>query len=138
VARLVETWALERDIPLYGYGQTTFRNEARQRGAEPDECWTVGQDMKECADIVFAVVLTHGGIDKLKLYEGMDVPEVWFWKDGRFHLYRLREAIGASGYEPVASSRALPDVDFAELTRFALMDDQHAAVKALRDWLRSR
>src|SRR5262245_30026627 len=32
LGRLIELFALERDIPLYAYGQTTFRREAKQRG----------------------------------------------------------------------------------------------------------
>src|SRR5262245_1215823 len=30
IARLVELFALERDVPLYGYGSTTFRAEAKE------------------------------------------------------------------------------------------------------------
>ncbi|MGK3997496.1 hypothetical protein [Sorangium sp. So ce1024] len=29
IARLIEIFALERDVPLYGYGSTTFRREAK-------------------------------------------------------------------------------------------------------------
>src|SRR6266545_3039001 len=47
IARLVELYALERDLPLLGYGSTTFRNEAKERGAEPDECYRVGTMMKD-------------------------------------------------------------------------------------------
>jgi hypothetical protein len=30
--------ALERDVPLNGYGSTTFRKRAKERGIDPDEC----------------------------------------------------------------------------------------------------
>ena len=36
IARLLELFCLERDIPLYGYGSTTFRKEEHERGLEPD------------------------------------------------------------------------------------------------------
>jgi Uma2 family endonuclease len=35
LARLLEAWAVERRIDLRGFGSTTFRREARQRGLEP-------------------------------------------------------------------------------------------------------
>lgn len=39
--RPIELFALETDTPLYGYGSTTIRREAGERGLEPDECYTV-------------------------------------------------------------------------------------------------
>lgn len=35
-------YAEEVDIPLHGYGSTTFGQEAKARGIEPDECYGVG------------------------------------------------------------------------------------------------
>jgi Uma2 family endonuclease len=37
IARLLERYAEELDIPLHGYGSTTFRQAAKARGLEPDE-----------------------------------------------------------------------------------------------------
>jgi len=42
IARLLETWAVERAIDLRGFGNTTFRREAERRGLEPDECYVIG------------------------------------------------------------------------------------------------
>ncbi len=42
IARLLELFCLERDIPLFGYGSTTFRKEEKERGLEPDECYCRG------------------------------------------------------------------------------------------------
>jgi len=64
LARLLEIYALERDVPLNGYGSTTFRKRAKERGLEPDECYCVGP-IKEVPDIAIEVVLSSGGIDKL-------------------------------------------------------------------------
>src|SRR5687768_5284258 len=60
IARLVELYALERDVPLFAYGSTTFRREAREAGAEPDECYVVGGPLREFPDIAIEVVITHG------------------------------------------------------------------------------
>lgn len=38
IARLVELYGFLRRLRLNGYGSTTFRQKAKQRGAEPDEC----------------------------------------------------------------------------------------------------
>ena len=46
IARLLELYCLERDIPLFGYGSTTFRKEEKQCGLEPDECYCRGEIVK--------------------------------------------------------------------------------------------
>jgi Uma2 family endonuclease len=42
LARLVEIYALERGIELVGFGSTTYRKRAKERGIEPDECYCIG------------------------------------------------------------------------------------------------
>jgi Uma2 family endonuclease len=132
VARLIEMYAIERDVPLYGYGQTTFRKAAKYRGLEPDECYCVGHKLKDVPDIAIEVVITSGGIEKLPVYAGLGVREVWYWEDDALHLHALRGA----KYEAIPASEVLPDLDLEALTRFVRLDDQHEAVKAYRDWLR--
>lgn len=43
IARLIELFAYVMGIDLRGYGSTTFKSEATERGAEPDECYVVGK-----------------------------------------------------------------------------------------------
>ena len=90
IARLIETYAVERLINLNGYGSATFRREAVRRGAEPDECYCLGT-LAEIPDIAIEIALTSGGVDKLEVYRGLQVPEVWFWANDQFSVYHLRE-----------------------------------------------
>jgi Uma2 family endonuclease len=131
-ARLVELYAVERDVPLTGLGSTTFREAAKQRGVEPDECYCVG-DEKDLPDIAFEVIVTSGGLDKLAIYGGLGVPEVWFWRSGRFLLFGLDGA----GYRRVERSRFLPDLDLTRLAALVEADDQTRAVREFRDALRA-
>jgi Uma2 family endonuclease len=131
IARLLELFCLERDIPLFGYGSTTFRKEERERGLEPDECYCRGAD-RDTPDIALEVIITRGSIDKLDVYRGLGVREVWVFEAGRFQLFALR----GEGYAPIPVSEVLPEVDLAELARFAADADQHAALKAYRAALR--
>lgn len=131
IARLLELFCLERDIPLFGYGSTTFRKEERQRGLEPDECYSRGGD-KEVPDIAIEVVVTRGTIDKLDVYRGLGVREVWVFEDGTFRLFALR----GDRYEPLEASEVLPEPNLVELARFAQEQDQHAALTGYRAVLR--
>lgn len=132
IARLLELFCLERDIPLFGYGSTTFRREEHERGLEPDECYCRGTD-KDVPDIALEVVKTRGSIDKLDVYRKLGVREVWVFEEGRFSVFEL----GSGGYAPLAASAILPEVDLTRLATLALMDDQHEALRAFRDELRA-
>jgi len=130
IARLVELYAVVRDLPLRGYGSTTFRMEAKERGAEPDECYCVGRLMKEgeFPDIVIEIIHTKPILDKLSVYRGFAVPEVWLFQDGAFELYRL----AGDHYGRVERSTFLPDLDFSLVARLATYEDQHEALRELR------
>jgi Uma2 family endonuclease len=131
IARLIELWALERNVRLNGYGAATFRKQAKERGLEPDECYTLGE-LVDVPDIAIEVVHLHGGIDKLDVYAGLGVKEVWFWEEGRLCVYQLE----GDAYVPRERSRLLPDLDLAELSSFVVEGDQTDAVRAYRDALR--
>lgn len=131
IARLVELFAFLRRLPLNGYGSTTFRREAKQRGAEPDECYCVqGRqlDEGEFPDIVLEVIETSPLLDKLEVYRGFEVPEVWLFRDGAFELHRL----AGDHYEPIARSAFLPDLDFTMIAELALWPDQQEALYELQ------
>ena len=131
IARLLELFCLERGIPLYGYGSTTFRKEEERRGLEPDECYSRGAD-RETPDVALEVVKTHGSLDKLEVYRGLGIREVWIFEDGAFRLFTL----AGDRYQPIAASAVFPEVPLDRLAHFAVAPDQHAAVVAFRDELR--
>ncbi len=132
-ARLIETFATEMDLELEGYGSTTFRKRAKERGGEPDECYAIGV-MGDVPDIAFEVIWTHGGLDKLEVYRGLEVPEVWLWKAGTITIHRL----GPNGYEEAKTSRFLPGFDLDELVRYLDRPTQTQAAREYREALRAR
>ena len=124
IARLLERYAEEIDIPLHGYGSTTFRREAKARGLEPDECYCVGT-LKELPDFAIEVNLTSGGVDKLAVYQGLGVPEVLIYESKQLKLHNLREA----NYQETAHSQFFPDLDLELLARYILPQEQPQAVR---------
>ena len=136
-ARLLEMYFVERQIDLNGYGQTTFRQELAQRGLEPDECYCFGE-LKEVPDIAIEIVISSGGIDKLEVYRGLGIPEVWFWyaKQQQWKLYRLREDDNEPKYELISRSEFLPELDFDLLSQFAKETSQTKAVIEYREALK--
>lgn len=153
LARLIEMWAVERDVSLSGYGAATFRKRAAARGLEPDECYVVDpaplppdpreEDLPEVPDIAIEVVHKHL-VDKLAVYSGLGVREVWTWdrgsRTGGSPTGRIVVHVLADGrYEVRESSAVLPDLDLAELARFVRPDvPQTELVKHYRDALRGK
>jgi Uma2 family endonuclease len=129
IGRLVEAWCVERGIEFTPYGSWTLKNEAKQRGAEPDECYVFGPrpKRKRRPDLVIEVVWTWGGLDKLDIYRKLGVREVWYWEDGRIQIYLRR----GETFEPAAASNALPGIDPDQLASFL---DRPTASRAIRDY----
>ncbi len=139
LARLIEFYVAEKDIFVEGYGEMTRRRKDALRGLEPDECYLFGrelesEDMSIPPDLALEITITSGYIEKLEVYRGLQVPEVWFWKDGRLEVHRL----AGTKYVKKKRSGFLPDLDLTALARFAAMPGQTAAIRAFRDWLRGR
>jgi Uma2 family endonuclease len=130
IARLIELYAFVRRLPVIGYGSTTFRREAKERGAEPDECYCVGRQLgdDDLPDIVLEVIHTNPLLDKLELYRGLNIPEVWLFRDSAFELYRFED----DRYQRVDRSGFLPGLDFVLLARLAVRPDQDEVLNELR------
>jgi Uma2 family endonuclease len=134
IARLVEAYAEEMDLDLNGFGAMNLRKKAAKRGLEPDECYALGQPGK-VPDIAIEIVLTSGVVNKLSVYEGLGVPEVWVWESGALSILRLTKR----GYEARPRSEVLPDLDVELLASFVEAGvSQTQRVKAFRRALRER
>lgn len=128
LARLIELYALERNIRLYGCGSTTYRQKAKQRGLEPDESYCLGE-MREYPDFAIEVIITSVSVNKLEVYSGLGVSEVWCWENDRLALYHLR----GEKYEQNNQSEFLPQLDIDLLVRCANIPEQHDAVVEFRN-----
>jgi Uma2 family endonuclease len=135
-ARLLEAWAEETDTELEGIGSWTLKNSKEERGAEPDECYTVGRVAEsddDRPDLAIEVIWTAGGINKLEVYRKLGVREVWFYERGTLRFFALR----GDQYESVTRSEFLPGVDPELFIRCMAEPSQAAAVRSLRRALRA-
>jgi Uma2 family endonuclease len=131
LARLLEAWAEATGVVLEGIGSWTLKDSKEERGAEPDECYTVGRVPSgddDRPDIAIEVVWTSVGIDKLQVYEKLGVREVWTFERESLAFFTL----GDGGYESIARSALLPGVDPALFARCMAESSQPAAIRMLR------
>lgn len=132
IALLLGIFFEENDIEFEPTGAMTQERE-RVVSAQADESYCIGAS-KRTPDLVIEVVFTSGGAAKLQRYQALGVPEVWFWQDGVFMLYRLREA----GYERIDRSEIpeLKTLDLELLTRCVLMGET-SRLEAIREFRRA-
>lgn len=133
IGRLVEVWCLERGVEFETLGSWTLENKQLDRGVEPDECYVFGNATGATRpDLPIEVVWTSGGINKLDVYRGLGVPEVWIWRRGVLTPHLLRDG----QYEVTVTSECLPGIDLAQLVSFLDAPTTSAAIRAYRDALR--
>jgi Uma2 family endonuclease len=133
IARLLEIYALEADVPLYSYGSATFRKRASARGLEADESYCLG-DRKDVPDFAIEVVMTSGVVDKMAIYAGLGVLEVWVWQAGGMTVKRLRS--DGSGYDDFLRSGLLPGLDLEELGEYVVPEEEPRVLREWRDRVR--
>ena len=132
LATLIEFYLIKKRIQHTPMGSTTIRNKLKKAGAEPDECYCIGEE-KNIPDLAIEVIITSGSIDKLETYRRLGVAEVWLWEINRLKLYHLREEtptvfLSTHGYEQIKSSELLPELDLSLLEQCALISDQIQAI----------
>src|SRR5207249_8737548 len=128
IARLLEAYAEEKELFFNGFGSWTLKNPARARALEPDECYSLSVGRPTRPDLAIEVVWTSGGIDKLEVYRGLGVGEVWFWREGVIEV----SVLTGDQYERRERSTLLPDLDLIELARYVDPENQTDSVRHYR------
>jgi Uma2 family endonuclease len=103
IGYLVTTFLLKRGVLFVPSGSVTQEREG-EVSAQADKSFCLGQ-AKPIPDLSIEVIFTSGSVNKLRRYQAVGVPEVWFWEDGVLTLHHLR----ADGYERVDRSE-LPEL----------------------------
>lgn len=130
---LLETYFLETGTRFYPLGSTTFKSENLAKGIEPDQCYCIGTE-KEIPDLAIEIIITSGGINSLTIYQGLGVPEVWFYQSQSLTIYHLEH----NEYIAVNQSQLLPHLDLDLLTTSLQWDDPFDAVVAFKSALQPR
>jgi Uma2 family endonuclease len=141
---LLERFLYSKRIRFVPMGSSTFKNKAKKAGAEPDECYCIGEE-KKIPDLAIEVVLTSGSVSKLEIYRRLGVTEVWFWERNQFKLYHLRDNSQKEqatvypdtyGYEAISKSEILPELDISLLEQCLTISDSIQAIDEFEQGLK--
>lgn len=144
---LVRAYCDYFDINMESAGSTTYKRKLLKKGVEPDECFyiesvdkIIGKAKKldpnnyPVPDVAVEIDVTHGSLDKFKIYAGLGVPELWLYDGKNVRIYQL----AGKKYNQKEISRAFPLLTAKVLTEFLKLSEtegQTAALKAFRQWL---
>lgn len=130
IGALVTAYALERGVELSSFGSWLLKDELRKAGAEPDDCFIIGDDSAkplERPHFVIEIQWSRRGVNKLEVYRRLGVREVWFWEKGALAIYVRR----ARKFAMVTRSACLPELDVAQLVSFV---DRPTMTQAIREY----
>ncbi|MCY7320416.1 MAG: Uma2 family endonuclease [Phormidesmis sp. CAN_BIN36] len=116
IGSLLLIYLAQKGIFFQPTGSMTQQKEG-EASAQADQSFCIGS-VKPIPDLSIEVVFTSGGVRKLRRYQALGVPEVWFWEDGVLKLYHLRD----EGYERIKRSGlvGLKDLDI-DLLKHCIM-----------------
>ena len=144
---VAELAAEEWEIEFINLGSSTYRRSERKQGAEPDSCFYVkdverirGKKRIDLAhdpppDLVIEIEITSPALNRLPIYAGFGVPEIWTANSDRVTILHLSQG----RYLTRKSSEVLPPLDAAGLTRFVEQSTTLTTLawrKVVREWAR--
>lgn len=113
---LVQVLTEELNLEFVSCGSTTLKSRRHRKGTEPDDCFYI-EDLSRILgkkrldldydlppDLAIEVDVTNPTLNKLSIYAGLGVTEVWRYQDGRLEFYRLEQG----RYIVAATSQLFP------------------------------
>jgi len=148
MAMLVELIAAEMETDCVCAGSTTFLRKDLAKGFEPDSCFYTREpeqirgkkkiDLRKDPppDLIIEVDITSPSLNKLPIYSGLGIAEVWRYTKSRLRILERTP----SGYVETPVSSLLPGVSSSALNqlveRRAILK-HNVWVREVREWART-
>jgi Uma2 family endonuclease len=144
--QMIEALTEELRIPRMSCGSTTFKDEIRDCGLEPDECYYIqhesgvrGKKIKlgddPPPDLVLEVDVTTSVLDRFPIYAALGFPEIWQYVDEEIVIHLLQPK---GQYAVSEQSLALPMVSVKKLVEHfhrSNATDETTWIRAFRRWV---
>jgi Uma2 family endonuclease len=130
IGGLLLIYFAQKGIFFQPTGSMTQQREG-QASVQADQSFCIGS-VKPIPDLSIEVIFTSGSESKLRLYQALGVPEVWFWEDGVLKLHHLRD----DGYQQIEQSELLElrdlDIDFLKRCIMLAETDSGEAIRTFQ------
>jgi Uma2 family endonuclease len=151
LGRIVVTLTEELNLPIKQGGSTTIRRRKKKKGLESDNCYWIAHEadvrnnkvidlrIDPPPDLALEVDITRSSMDRMRIYAGLKVPEVWRWDKNGLAFLVLDPA---GKYDTAATSPTFPlAIAPADLMPFIAMCsqmDENAVFRQFRTWIRGK
>ncbi len=147
LGRLITVLTDELGLEIRGLGSATWRSKPKAAGKEADECFYIQNEAvvrdklkidlntDPPPDLAIEIDISSSSIDKMAIYAGLKVPEVWRFNDGKLTIHILTN----SGYVESETSLAFGSFPVKELAKFMQLDSQkgeNARMREFKQWVR--
>ena len=146
--RLINALTEELNVPIRGCRCTTLRRKEAERGLEPDDSYYVQSEPlvrgkmdlninrgDPPPDLAIEIDVTSSSIDRMGVYAGLGVPELWRYDGETLSLHRLESGT----YRSADGSAAFPFLNPADLLPFLDLRaemGETTLVRTFRQWVR--
>ena len=151
IGRLIETVTEELRIPLVALRSTTWRKCLKERGLEADNCYyltslprirgkrgEIDLTIDPPPDLAIEIEMTRSALDRMGVYAGLGVPEVWRFDGETLTIERLQDD---GSYATIERSVELPAISRDEVVHWVQqgeeIDDHTEWGCNLREWVRA-
>ncbi len=149
IGRMIDAMTEELDIPIRSGGSTTFKQELKNAGLEPDECYWVANEpavrgldeldleVDPAPDIAVEIEISTSVLNRMGIYAALRVPEIWR-SDGKRILVEQLQDDGT--YASLSQSPSFPWLPLDELSRFLVASatmGETAWIRSFRSWVRT-
>lgn len=142
IGRMIETLTEELGIPVMSVGSTTFKDELKDCGLEPDECYYIQHEaavrgrkvnlgVDPPPDLAVEVDVTTSVIDRFPIYATLGFPEIWQYKGGDIIIHLLQPT---GQYAAADKSQALSTVPIKKLAEHLARCDQTDETTWIREF----
>jgi Uma2 family endonuclease len=124
---LIKYLAEELDLDCESLGSTTWKRKDLLKGAEPDNCFYIQNEPAIRAvkpnidlskdpppDLILEVDYTSPSLNRLPIYAGLEVPEIWIYNMKVLRIYQL----DAGKYKETDTSLAFGTFPIKEIPSF--------------------
>lgn len=150
LGRVLEVYLQEIGMDFSTGGSPTMRKRAADQGLEPDECYYLGPNATgrlgpapeglniRPPDLAIEIEVTRSAIDRLKIFAGLRIPEVWRY-DYNEHVITVHLLRKGAAYVESQSSKLLPSLPVQMLAGFVHRGSELTTARLIadvRDWVR--
>ena len=148
IAKAIDAWADELDIPIVCLGDMTCKREDIEKGFEPDKCFYVQNESQMWQkmevdlmvdpppDLAIEIEMTRSAIKKItSIYAAFGVPEVWRFDGSKLRVHEFVEG----GYRLRESSLAFPRFPLEKVEELACqvgLVRELTLIRGFRRWVR--